>query len=273
LSAETSQITDEPAVVATMDFCPPGEKVIFYPTDRKKSQWPYTPHQVTIRDIRPLRDELTLEKNGIALIERASACENFHDPDEVERVYLPEVKALIAELTGADKVITFGTMLRTSRKDAAEGNLPAFGAHVDYGDYTVRQFSYDVLGKEEAERWLAGRYMLINVWRPIRVVESAPFAVCDGSSVAASDLCDSEVRGGLGDPNRPTLYGHAVSFNENQRWYWAPKMRPDEVLVFKLYDSDPSAVQWAAHSAFTHPGIALDAPPRESIELRTIAFL
>jgi hypothetical protein len=32
-------------------------------------------------------------------------------------------------------------------------------------------------------------------------------------------------------------------------------------------------VQWAAHSAFTHPGIALDAPPRESIELRTIAFL
>ena len=47
-------------VQATMDFCPRGEKVIFYPTDRKKSQWPYTPHQVTIRDMRPIQRELTL---------------------------------------------------------------------------------------------------------------------------------------------------------------------------------------------------------------------
>jgi hypothetical protein len=273
LTAETSRITDAPAVVATMDFCPPGEKVVFYPTDRRKSQWPYAAHQVTIRDMRPFRDALSLDENGIALVERPSACGNFHDPDEVERVYIPEVKALIAELTGAAKVITFGTMTRTSRKDAAEGNLPAFGAHVDYGDYTVRQFANEVLGEQKAARWLAGRYMLINVWRPIEVVESAPFAVCDGSTVAASDLCDSEVRGGLGDPNRPTLYGHAVSFNEKQRWYWVPRMRPDEVLVFRLYDSDPDAVQWAAHSAFTHPDIPPDAPPRESIELRTIAFL
>jgi len=273
LSAVTSRSGSDDAVVAMMDFCPPGEKVIFYPTDRKKSQWPYAPHAVTIHDVRPIAKELSLEKNSFVFVERPSACRNFYDADEVERVYVPEVKALIAELTGADKVITFGTMTRTNRKDAAEGNLPAFGAHVDYGDYTVRQFATDVLGQAEAERWLAGRYMLINVWRPIRVVESAPFAVCDGSSVAASDLCDSEVRGGLGDPNRPTLYGHAVSFNPNQRWYWAPRMCPDELLVFKLYDSDSTAVQWAAHSAFTHPDIPPDAPPRESIELRTIAFL
>jgi hypothetical protein len=264
---------DATSVTATMDFCPPGEKVVFYPTDRKKSQWPYAPHEVTIHDVRPIASELTLERNGFVFVEHRSACSDFYDNDEVERVYVPEVKALIAELTGADKVVTFGMMTRTSRKDAAEGNLPAFGAHVDYGDYTVRRFATEILGETEASRWLAGRYMLINVWRPIRVVESAPFAVCDGSTVAASDLCDSEVRGGLGDPNRPTLYGHAVSFNANQRWYWAPRMRPDEVLVFKLYDSDVSAVQRAAHSAFAYPGIPPDAPPRESIELRTIAFL
>ncbi len=169
--------------------------------------------------------------------------------------------------------MNFGIMTRTNNPDAAEGNLPAFGAHVDYGDYTVRQQAIEVLGKEEAEKWLAGRYMLINVWRPIRVVRSAPFAVCDASTVAAADLCDSEVRGGLGDPNRPTLYGHAVAFSEQQRWYYVPEMRPDEVLAFKLYDSNPDAVQWTAHSAFTHPGIPDDAPPRESIELRTISFI
>jgi hypothetical protein len=256
-----------------MDFCPPGEKVIFYPTDRKKSQWPYRPYQVKIHDLRPHQDELSFDRNGFVLVNQNSACSNFYDLAEVERVYLPEIVDLVTSLTGADKVITFGVMTRTNNPEAAEGNLPAFGAHVDYGDYTVRAFSAEVLGEQEAEKWLAGRYMLINVWRPIKVVESAPFAVCDASTVAASDLCDSEVRGGLGDPNRPTLYGHAVSFNENQRWYYVPRMRPDEVLAFKLYDSDSSAVQWTAHSAFKHPDIPDDAPPRESIEVRTIAFM
>ena len=263
-----------PEVTATMDFCPPGEKVIFYPTDRKKSQWPYKPYTVTIRDVRPIQDQLSFEKNGFVLVNQTSACKDFYNADEIERVYLPEVRALIKQLTGAEKVITFGVMTRTNNPKAAEGNLPAFGAHVDYGDRTVRDQIRLALGEEEAARWLdTHRFMLINVWRPIKVVKSAPFALCDASTVAKSDLCDSEVRGGLGDPNRPTLYGYAISFNPNQRWYYVPEMRPDEVFAFKLFDSDPSAVQRTAHSAFSHPGIPPDAPPRESIELRTISFL
>jgi hypothetical protein len=255
-----------------MNFCPPGEEVIFYPTDRKKSKWPYKPHAVTIHDMRPIQDQLAFDKNGFVLVNQVSTCKNFYDPELVDHVYLPEICELVKQMTGADKVIAFGTMTRTNNPASEEGNLPAFGAHVDYGDRTVRMFATDVLGKEKADKWLEGRYMLINVWRPITVVRSAPFAVCDASTVAESDLCYSEVRGGLGDPNRPTLYGHAVSFNENQRWYYVPEMRPDEVLLFKLYDSDPSAVQWTAHSAFEHPDTPSDAPPRESIELRTIAF-
>lgn len=262
---------DDGAIVAQMNFCIPGEKVIFYPTDREKSQWPYRPHDVTIRDARAVAGELELERNGFVLVERESAVKNFYDPEEVERVYVPEVVSLVKELTGADHVITFGTMVRSDAA-AKEGSLPAFGAHVDYGDRTVRQFAIDVLGKEEAERRLRGRYVLINVWRPIKTVYSAPFAVCDASTVAASDLNDSEVHGGLGDPNRPPLYGYSVSFNPNQRWYYVPEMRPDEVLVFKLFDSDSARVQWTAHSAFEHPHTRPDAPPRESIEIRTISF-
>lgn len=260
------------AVVARMDFCIPGEKVIFYPSEREKSHWPYRPHEVTIHDARTAAHEFALERNGFVLVQRSSACANLRDPAQIEQVYVPEVISLVSELTGADKVITFGTMVRSDAKNTRQGNLPAFGAHVDYGDRTVRQFAIDILGREEAERWLRGRYMLINVWRPITVVHRSPFAVCDASTVQPSDLNDSEVRGGLGDPNRPTLYGYAVSFNPKQRWYYVPNMRPDEVLVFKLFDSDATAVQWTAHSAFEHPATAPDAPPRESIEIRTIAF-
>jgi len=271
MAVQDARAPDDSAIVAKMDFCIPGEKVIFYPGERDKSQWPYRPHEVVIRDARAIASELELERNGFVLVERKSAVRNFYDPDEVERVYIPEVVSLVKELTGADKVITFGTMIRS---DAAnrQHNLPAFGAHVDYGDRTVRACAKEVLGEDEGERWLEGRYVLINVWRPITVVRRAPFAVCDASTVAASDLNDSEVRGGLGDPNRPTLYGYSVSFNPNQRWYYVPQMRPEEVLVFKLYDSDASRVQWTAHSAFEHPHTAPDAPPRESIEIRTISF-
>ncbi len=263
---------EDDTITATMDFCPQGEKVIFYPADRARSQWPYAPHEVKIHDMRPHRDELTLEKNAICLLNRPTAVRDFYDREEVERVYLPEVIDLIQELTGADKVITFGLMTRTNNPAAPEGNLPAFGAHVDYGDRTTREQIVLALGEEEAAQWLDGRYILTNVWRPIKTVRSAPFAICDGSTVAESDLCESIVYGGLGNPNRPPLYGHAVSYNENQQWYWAPEMQPDEVFLFKLFDSDPSAVQWAAHSSFSYPGLDPDAPPRESVEVRTIAL-
>ena len=113
----------------------------------------------------------------------------------------------------------------------------------------------------------------MNIWRPIRTVYRTPLALCDGSSVRRSELNDSEVHGGLNDPNRPTLYGYTLSYGAQHRWYYVPRMEPGEVLVFKLYDSDVTRVQWTAHTAFDDPTAAADAPPRESIEVRTISFL
>jgi hypothetical protein len=261
------------SVRAPMTYVVRGEKAIFYPTDRKKSYWPTEMHEVSITDVRPNADQLSFERNGFVLLNEPSAVRTFYDAGEVERVYIPEVIALIKRLTGAAKVITFGTMLRSNDPNVGDGRLPSFGAHVDYGDRTVRQTSKDILGEEEAEKWLMGRYMLINVWRPIRTVERVPLALCDASTVERKDLFESEVRGGLGDPGRPSLYGFNLAYNPAHRWYYVPKMRPEEVLAFKLFDSDPSQTQWTAHSAFEDPETAPDAPARESIELRTIAFL
>src|SRR5690606_37687060 len=108
MAVQDARAPDDNAIVAKMDFCIPGKKVIFYPGERDKSQWPYRPHEVVIRDARAIASELELERNGFVLVERKSAVRNFYDPDEVERVYIPEVVSLVKELTGADKVITFG---------------------------------------------------------------------------------------------------------------------------------------------------------------------
>jgi hypothetical protein len=50
-------------------------------------------------------------------------------------------------------------------------------------------------------------------------------------------------------------------------------MQPAEILAFKLFDSDRSRVQLTGHTAFDDPNAAPDAPPRESIEVRTISFM
>jgi len=115
--------------------------------------------------------------------------------------------------------------------------------------------------------------MLINLWRPITPVERTPLAVCDASTVLREDLFDSEIRGGLGDAGRASLYGFNLAYSADHRWYYVPGMQPEEVLAFKLFDSDPTRVQFTAHSAFTDPTSPPDAAPRESIEVRTISFM
>jgi hypothetical protein len=50
-------------------------------------------------------------------------------------------------------------------------------------------------------------------------------------------------------------------------------MEPWEAMVFKLFDSEADQVQVTAHSAFQDPNTPHDAAPRQSVELRTIAFL
>jgi hypothetical protein len=250
-----------------------GEKAVFCAADRDASYWPQDPREVTIRDVRPIADRLSFDRNGFVLVEAPSAVRDFADPAQIECVYLPEIVALVERLTGAEKVLTFGTMIRSDSRDTTDGGLPAYGAHVDYGDFTVRAMVRDLLGEAEAERWLARRYMLINLWRPIQVVERTPLALCDASTVRADDLFDSEIRGGLGDPNRPSLWGYNLAYDAGHRWYYAPRMRPEEIYAFKLFDSDRARVQLTAHSAFDDPTTPADAAPRRSIEIRTISFM
>ena len=259
-------------VQTTMTYVVRGEKATFHPGEREKSYWPVDEHAVTIYDVRPIAGELAFDRNGFVLVDEPTDVTAFTDTDELAR-YCRQTEALVQRLTGADKVVSFGPMLRTNASGAHGHNQPAHGAHVDYGARTVADMTRELLPADEAERRLQGRHMLINVWRPIVMVESAPLAVCDASTVKREDLFDSEVVGGLGDFKRRSLWGFNLAFDPGHRWYWVPHMQPWEALAFKLFDSDPAAVQHTAHSAFEDPNTPPDAAPRQSVEVRTIAYL
>ena len=248
-----------------------GEKATFYAGDRERSHWPGEEQPVTVHDMRPERAGFSLERNGFVALDEASA---VTDPasEAGKAAYASECEALVARLTGAARVISFGAIVRTSAAGTHGHNQPAFGAHVDYGARTVADFTRLILPPEEAEARLAGRHMLVNVWRPLALVESTPLALCDARTVRRDDLFDSEIVGGLGGLDF-SLWGYNLAFAPDHRWYWLPQMRPDQVFAFKLFDSEPGAVQFTAHTAFEVPGTPADAAPRQSIELRTIAFL
>src|SRR3974377_923770 len=121
----------------------------------------------------------------------------------------------------------------------------------------------------EADALLRRRFAIVQVWRPIRLpVETFPLAICDARTLAHDDLVVSERR-------YPDRIGqtYAIKYNPRHRWYWFPRMRRDEALVFKVYDSlDDGRPRWTAHTAFDDPSAPPNARPRESIEIRTLAF-
>ena len=229
-----------------------------------------------IHNLRPAASELSLDDVGFQFLTYASAVKNFWDEDEVKRVYYPESIELLKRLTGASEVRVFDHTLR--RRAPGENDRstkpgvarqPANRVHVDQTAASgVSRLRAEY--PDEADELLRRRVAIVNLWRPIKSpVLDAPLAVCDARSVKPQDLIASDLvyRDRLGET-------YNLIYNPGQRWFYAPEMRADEALLLKCYDSrdDGAVSRFAPHTAFIDPTAPQDAPPRESIELRTFVI-
>jgi hypothetical protein len=61
-------------------------------------------------------------------------------------------------------------------------------------------------------------------------------------------------------------------YNSAQRWHYFSNMTPDEMTVFKAWDSDPSAPIGCPHTAFRNQNVPAGTVPRVSAELRFFGF-
>ena len=229
------------------------------------------PHRVVIRNGRLETDRFALERNGFRFVRHDTRVVDFFDEDQVRRVYYPEMEALVKAESGAARVEVFDHTLRTADDELRETRKLREVVRRVHNDYTewsgpqrVRTFLPD-----EADDLLGRRFAVIQVWRPIhRPVESWPLAIADAQSISPENLVVTERR-------YPDRIGqtYAITYNPAHRWYWFPHMRPDEALVFKTYESlKAGCARWTAHTAFEDPTAPPGARPRESIEIRTLAF-
>jgi hypothetical protein len=232
----------------------------------------YALHPVAIRNGRKRRDRLSLDVEGLGLVDHDTAVTDFSDERQIAAIYYPEMERLLTELTGADKVVVFDHTRRGGSlpPEAKQGlRDPVRRVHNDYTPKSGPQRVRDLLPPDEARERLKHRYAIINVWRPVRgPLEEAPLALCDARSVAPADLVgnDQIYRDRIGET-------YTVAFSPNHRWYYFPRMQTNEVALIKSYDSaTDGTARFAPHSAFDDPTMRVGALPRESIEIRALVF-
>jgi hypothetical protein len=229
------------------------------------------PRTITIHNGRLVPDGFVLERNGFRFVDHDTQMRDFFDEGEIAGVYYAEMDALIKRETGAARVVVFDHTLRTADDEMREAKKireVVRRVHNDYTEWSGPQRVRDLM-RDEAETLLQKRFAIVQCWRPIRhPVETFPLALCDARSMTRDDFIVSERR----YPNR-VGQTYAVKYNPDHQWYWFPRMRRDEALVFKVFDSaKDGGARWTAHTAFDDPTSPPNARPRESIEIRTLAF-
>jgi len=268
----------EPVTLACPDYV---DAVIKYPersaeggriSGNKEFTFELEDHLMRIRNAR--LETNSFESCGFALLNRTGGID-FASEEEVQKLWHPQARRLVAGLTGAEEVYPFLGILRGGEEDLGGG--PALMAHVDFNAETLRHWVGRMAG-DRAEAFANRRLININLWTPIRLVENSPLAVCDSSSIETGDFMNVKFgkpetiesdtfRGGFDSG------GFVLGFNPAHRWFYYPYMQPDEVLAFRLCDTADPDRRMTAHTAFDDPSARPGSPKRMSYELRTIAVM
>lgn len=234
-----------------------------------------SPHEMAVTDGWHRAASFSIDNEGFSLEDFKTSYDKWQDDEAVRASFYPEVVEMLKEKTGAKRILVFDHTIRTNanagKKLTDEKNTsqrtPVMLVHCDYtaesGPTRVRQLLQD-----EAEELLSRRVAFLNVWKPINVVEERPLAMCDTTSTTPEDFFKLHLR--YRDRNGEN---YVMRYSPNHKWWYFPKMTPEKVILLKTYDSETDGrARFVGHTAFEDPTSLPDAPTRESIEIRTIAF-
>ena len=140
----------------------------------------------------------------------------------------------------------------------------------------ILQPSMDRAGFSASKIKQATRILTLQLWRNIGPQKmDYPLCFCDARTVARDELTTIHVADYGGIKTGFDTFGVLTSEQAQHKWYVYPEMTPDEVVVFRAYDSD-AATQgkpfWTPHASFRDPTQPTGAPQRASIEMRAICL-
>jgi hypothetical protein len=247
----------------------------FFANDHSRDELNIAQVAVPIEDMRLRETPPDLDVEGFCLLPHRSAVEDFRDPAEVTSIYAREIHDLLLSVTGADHVTISGAgILRFAERSEECGTLdnssPARFTHIDVSDDTAAGF-YEQSRPDNGRK--VRRSAQYNVWRVLsQPPQDVPLAICDARTLSCEDLITADA---LFDRDGEIVWSFEallIRHNPRQSWAYFSEMRPDEALIFKTHDSDPTRAHHVAHGAFDDPTCAPEAPPRISIEMRGTAY-
>lgn len=285
-------------VRASIRFVDPGDFVTrrYVRAGAEINTGTYSDHEVTVRDGMPKRNHFELDVHGFRIAHQPTAVRDFHDKEEVDRIYEREVEEHVRQLTGADKVVGRGWMVRTSADlstlatQKAEnyqhtGGIqpPAGEAHVDLNTPTAQRMAEFTYKKNFPDGPGFKRFLISSYWRTFSPPpQDVPLALCDGRTsfggeeksntlFVVDEFPEGDALIAPVEGEEKMIAASIFSNNPAMRWWYFSNMTRDDALLFKFHDSDHSRTWRCPHTAFHDPSFA-DANIRESIEVRTVAF-
>ncbi|KAL2064602.1 hypothetical protein VTL71DRAFT_3739 [Oculimacula yallundae] len=247
-------------------------------------------NDIPIRDLREHKDPVPhINDCGFQLLSHHTRFLRFETAQDVDG-YRKETEELLTNAMGAVYVNCYDSVLRKNivfereyldLADPLHTEGPARGVH--NGERLVQNFqghrliSGDItyesgpvvinryMSDTEKTNFLKAGYRIriINTWRPlVPVLEDRPLAFCDSRSVDPSDLVATD-----------RIIPDNVQGSDCLCRYWVEKQTPEEPLIFVMYDTKAgSHARFCPHVSFKNPNCPEGAPPRESVETRSIVI-
>lgn len=231
------------------------------------------PREVDIHDGWPSVSQLSADREGFELRSFSARFDQFDDDALIKSVFYKQIVDFVKQHTGAWRVEVFDHTIR-KRLPAdltAQTTVQRPAVLLVHSDYTVKsgpQRVRDVV-PADADKLLQRRVAFYNVWKPLyRRVEELPLAMCDATSHAPDDMLRMDLK-----YLERTGEIYVMRHSPKHRWVYFPQMEASQALLLKTYDSETDGrARFMGHTAFEDPTTAADAPKRESIEVRTMAF-
>ena len=229
------------------------------------------PHRVVIHNGRPRRRAVRPDRDGFSFVPHRTRIGDFFDDDQLRRVYYPEMEALIKAESGAKRVIVFDHTLRTEderlRRERKIREVVR-RVHNDYTEWSAPQRVRQIMARR-------GRGTSQGPLRDHPGVAAVP---PPGRDLAAGDCRWAQHlrprhgrdRAALSGPHRPDLRD---GLQPGAPVVLVPAHAAGRGAGFQgLRLAAEGTVRWTAHTAFDDPTSPPNPPPRESIEIRTLAF-
>jgi hypothetical protein len=117
------------------------------------------------------------------------------------------------------------------------------------------------------------RYALYHAWRSLTPSpQDTPLALCDCRTLRAQDCVAADTILDFPGSRAGRTETTVCRYNANHRWYYFPDMGPDEIVVFKDFDSGVGYPSGVPHTAFDDPTCPAGVPARRSLDLQLFAI-